>query len=511
MTFHSVLSAGDLPDARTGTPRMPRFFVDLSLDQVFEAVTADKEEYNLKPFFYTPLKDADTVEYRQRIAQDLESGAVLEHVEAFASGMAKVRRYLDLVDRLDYEYHRKGWFLEAVLAYCSTITSFEQAMRHSSLDSRGLLAFREYLQAYARSKRFRALAADAAELKARQVAVTYCVIVKNNTVKVRKHQGEPDYSVKVENTFERFKQGPAKDYRVKLSRSSGMNHVEAQILDCVVRLYPDYFAGLDRFCVNHSGFLDETLRRFDREVQFYVAILRHIAVIRQSGLQFCYPRVTATKEGLYDHEGFDLALAHKLVSEGEPVVPNDFSLEGKERIFVVSGANQGGKTTFARTFGQLHYLASLGCPVPGKQAQLFLCDRIFTHFEKEEDITDLRGKLQDDLVRIRAILERATGDSIVIVNEIFTSTTLADSAFLSREILNHIIELDAHCIWVTFIDELASLGEQTVSVVATVVPDNPTERTYRIVRQPADGLAYGLSVAKKHRLTYDRLRERIRL
>jgi DNA mismatch repair ATPase MutS len=497
--------------AKKETFEAPVFFADLNLDQIIEAVTAGKQEYNLKPFFYTSLNDIDAICYRHEIFRDLENKNLFENIKSFAQKMRAMRGHLAQAAKLHYKYQKESWFLEAVEIYCDAVNCLVHDLSLVNVKSRGFLACREYLTDYAKSDRFTSLLGETKKLFDDLSSVKYCLLIKDGSIKVRKYESEIDYSANVEETFQKFKQGAVKDYRVKfLAGPADMNHVEAAVLDLVARLYPDIFLYLDNYCVKNSNYLDETIGVFDREIQFYVAYLEYVAVFKRTGLKFCYPQISNKSKEVYDYEGFDLALAYKLITEKSPVVCNDFCLKGKERIFVVSGPNQGGKTTFARTFGQLHYLASIGCPVPGREAQMFLFDRLFAHFEKEENIKNLRGKLQDDLVRIHDILGQATSNSIIVMNEIFTSTTLQDALFLSKKVMEKIIELDLLCVWVTFIDELPSLGEQTVSMVSTVVPENPTIRTYKIVRRPADGLAYAIAIAEKYRLTYHYLKERVK-
>ena len=196
--------------------------------------------------------------------------------------------------------------------------------------------------------------------------------------------------------------------------------------------------------------------------------------------------------------------------EGGTVVRNDFWLTGPERIFVVTGPNHGGKTTFARMFGQLHYLASLGYPVPARRGAACSCpDRVFTHFEREEDLATLRGKLEDELVRIRERARPGDRRQRVVMNESFASTTLRDALFIGERVLDRMTALGLLGVYVTFVDELASLNEACVSMVGTVVPDNPAERTYKVVRKPADGLAYAAAIARKYGLTYPQLKERL--
>ncbi|HUB70597.1 MAG TPA: hypothetical protein VL984_09255 [Acidimicrobiales bacterium] len=491
------------------TRGQPEYFADLNLDQFVVAVTAGREEYELAPFFYEHLEDAGTIAYRQEVFRDLEDSEVTQTVATFAQSMRQARERLGLANKLRYRYQAESWFVDAVGLYCDAVVSLARGLGGLELRSQAMRAMHAHVERYTSGEAFSSLVSAQRGVHEALAKVCYCVNIKGGRVTATRYEGETDYGAEVLATFERFKQGAVKDYRARFPERAEMDHVEAGVLGLVARLYPEEFALLDEFCSAHKDFVDPTVRRFDREVQFYMGYLDHVAPLRAAGLNLCYPELTQGSKEVFAQEAFDLVLASKLVKGGAKVVCNDFSLAGPERVLVVSGPNQGGKTTFARMFGQLHHLGSIGCPVPGTRAQLHLFDQLYTHFEREENLVNATGKLEDDLLRARRILSRATTDSVLVLNEPFSSTTLHDSLFLGTKAMERLVELDVLAVFVTFVEELASFGPSTVSMVSTVVPENPAERTYKVVRRRADGLAYALALAQKYRVTYRALRERL--
>ena len=293
--FRSILFDGSARAAEGEERTEPGYFPDLNLDQVFTSIATGYEEYDLAPFFYEHLDDANTISYRQEVFRDLERKVVFEPIASFVQQMRDMRAHLKQSNPLRYQYQKESWFVDATQIYYDAVVSLARTLAPIELESEGVKRFREYLLNYVQSPAFTSLGADAEHVKKGLSEVRYLLRIKGPRVTVAKYDSEADYSAEVLATFERFKQGAAQDYRIGFHNPPEMGHVEANILGLVARLYPDFFLALDDFCVRHRDYLDPTIRTFDREAHFYLSYLAHMRQFKSVGLRFCYPKVARTR------------------------------------------------------------------------------------------------------------------------------------------------------------------------------------------------------------------------
>ncbi len=493
---------------------MPDCFQDLNLDKIILPLFKGREKYDLGHFFFTPCQDIEVITYRQYILGDLEDRETFQSFKKFADDINILVQRKQEIEAAGQEntnrepnYYLLGQFFYCVEHYCITVETLVKWDGTRKLQSEGLVNFTAAIQEYANTDEFLTMAQRARNLRSKFNKLQYCLLIKDGTIRVRDYERQENSSEKILDIFKKFRQKTAKDYRHELADMPFASHVEVEVLKLLAKVYPQVFRILTDFCHDYQEFLEDFIVAFARETQFYFAWLTLVGRVGKNGLAFCYPNMGDTAIEPYAKNFYDLALAEKI---GQETVVNDFFLEKQERIIVVTGPNQGGKTTFARALGQISYLASLGLSVPGTRAQLMLPDKILTHFGKEEDISTLNGQLANDLAMLHSLLMRASAQSLIIVNEIFSSTTYQDAVLLGQEMMRQFKELGTICVVVTFISELAQTDAKTVSMVGSVSKNRPDKRTYKIMRAQASGVVYALTVAEKHGLTYEQLDRRLK-
>lgn len=505
--FRSVLTPGDrgVPsDRRTSDDALH----DLALDQVLDRLI--KRAPAAADAFRTLCTDEAEVSYRQEVFAALDDDVLRTGVKTFLQEMDRA----DVADagaaHAHYPFEGEFWRLEAVLRYAGAVNALADCVSDNASTPRSaaLTGLAGHLADYRSSAVFTRLEQEAQGCREELDALEYNMLIRGGKVIVAPTDDEDDLREAVLETFARFRSADA-EFAAETFRDPGLDHVQAWVLEKVALVRPGAFERLRRFTASTDGYRDEVVQRFAAEVWFYLAWLEHIAPLQAAGLPFCSPTVSAETKELDARDTFDVALATRLVADGEPVVRNDIRLDGGERVIVVSGPNQGGKSTTARAFGQLHHLAGIGCPVPGRTVRVFLCDRVLTAFEREEQLDDLEGRLGAEIQRMHELLAHATGRCVLVLNEVFSSTALQDARILTRDVLHRILDLDALAICVTFIDELSRLDERTVSMVSTVDPHDAAVRTFRVERRHADGRAYARALAARHGLTGPQTTERM--
>lgn len=481
---------------------------DLNLDQMIESISIGAEREFISRLLEQPLDSVEKITYRQEVFRDLEEEKLFRAMKEFVKCLDHVDHLLCGLDRLVYEEQKDSCFLNGLEEYCSGVEHFAECMEHSSLRSKGLQTVGRYLSNYRSSEQYQKLRKENQRLAEAVRGIQYQISFDGHTIRIGAGTKAPDYNLKVRKLFHPFLGETLKGHCRRYQTDINMNCVEYQILQGVKRLHPTVFQEVHKFRVEYQEYKDGGIEQFRKECQFYLAIKDYLATVQAAGFPLSYPEFTNELEDTCILQGYDLVLGEKLAREHKLVVMNDFICQPNERVYVVTGPNQGGKTTFSRMLGQIHYLATLGAPVPAMKARLILCKGIFTHFEHEEAAYNDNGKLQDDLLRMHEILETMTDHSLVIINEMLSSTSYQDATMIGEKIIHKLEQTDCISIYVTFVDELSKLGGKTVSLVSRMEEKDDPRRTFQIIRKDADGLVYAKSISEKYELTYDSLMKR---
>ncbi|RAZ91501.1 DNA mismatch repair protein MutS [Mesorhizobium hawassense] len=188
------------------------------------------------------------------------------------------------------------------------------------------------------------------------------------------------------------------------------------------------------------------------ELAFYLGCQNLHERLARIGEPVCFPIASGVGRDRQSGEQlYDVCLA---VNIGRPVIGNDLHAEGKNLV-VITGANQGGKSTFLRAVGLAQLMMQAGMFVAATTFQADVAHGVFTHFKREEDTTMKSGKLDEELARMSEIVDRLGSGSLVLFNESFAATNEREGSEIARQVVGALTETGIKVYFVTHLFEFA--------------------------------------------------------
>ncbi len=486
-------------------PLRPGLYLDLNLDQIMDDVLCHETDEELREIYYCLCKDADMVLYRQEVMKALEEKETGAAFKAFLQSMAKAERLLSYGRQAHHAAQRDKYTVDGAALYCDAIRQLLFQTSELHLRSRGLKSFLDMARTYMNEPRIMQLREHTLSARNALELISYGLRINDGLLHVDFEADTTDCVQPIRQDFDaKARWGVEADGsrpEILPFRQVELTPLEVLIMKALTERYPKAFQDAHEAAQKAQMLPEPFIGRFVKEVRFYFLYMDLMTKLNGKGCPFTYPDITE-EDSIEIRGAYDMALAIST----DAVVPNDFTLSQEERSAIITGANQGGKTTYARSIGQVAVLAALGLPVPCESARLPLYNAIFSQFTQAEDDAVDNGKLKEELLRLKPILMGAGEKSLVILNELFSSATQQDALDMADLTIRELMDSGAHVVFVTHIDGLRI--QHAVSMVAQVIKASG-KRLYRIIRAEADGQAYAGEIALRHNLAFHQIKERI--
>lgn len=252
-------------------------------------------------------------------------------------------------------------------------------------------------------------------------------------------------------------------HSIKKHEESLLNNMKKDIIsDAVILLDNNILINNSEEIIAGSLlYLYKTVSEFNNEMKslfekvremfgFYVGSINLFNCFKQKSKCICFPSFNNPSE-LQFHELYDVTL---MINSNTEVIGNSISLSDK-KLCIITGTNQGGKTTFLRSLGLAQIMAQCGLFVTAEYFSSKLFQGVFTYFPNEEDKTLNKGLLEQELCRLNELVVHMSTNSLLLMNETFSTTIEYDASLLAEQITSAFYKCGVTTVFVTHLFEYA--------------------------------------------------------
>ena len=310
------------------------------------------------------------------------------------------------------------------------------------------------------------------------------------------------------------------------NENGGTNDIEAPLFRELKDINAEYISHLDTAIRAYFKKSTEDILTFESQMSFYIGAKKLVEAVRARGLSMCRPKYLDMEDRRMDAKGvFDLSFYIQMVSADpmgslkNKIITNDCRFDDDGRFFVLTGANNGGKTTYTRAIGIIQVFAQAGLYVPCESCEISPVDYIYTHFPKEEEVGLNTSRFTQECKQFKETIDAATRHSLLLLNESIQSTTPTECVYIATELTKIFRCVGVRGVYATHLLELAKsldrLNEEVegdtklVSIVTTVDTTDDNRRLYRIERAEPQEFGYARTIYEKFGVSFEEVKKRM--
>ena len=434
------------------------------------------------------LTDSDTIRYRQHVLQDcLKNASIIRDIYAIAVEAIESERknYLGLLVKYP------SWVLtrsiEVMQMFVGALKKFKRlAEKHANaFESEGFTTFFAMLNRELSDDYFARVQQHLQELKFPSGMLMSAELGQGNKgihYMLRKPQNKKQGWI--ERVF--TEKPPTYGFTIDERDESGARAL-SDLKDRGINLVANALA-------QSTDHILSFLTMVRTELAFYIGCLNLHGQLAQMGEPLCFPLPTVLDERRHSFQGlYDACLA---LTMKQQVVGNDLSASGKNLV-IITGANQGGKSTFLRSIGLAQVMMQCGMFVAAESFCANVCLSLFTHYKRKEDATMKSGKLDEELNRMSTIVDKITPQSMVLFNESFAATNEREGSEIARQIVRALLDKRIQVFFVTHLYEFAHgfFDEKRGNALFLRADRQPDgRRTFRLIEGEPLQTSYGEDV-----------------